>query len=101
MINIIRHHIPSIKETSTKGVWVAKTCPFCYPTTKSNIFRVNLKLKVFKCYNCGRGGKDANKFIHHIKKQKINGYRAERYASKVSFEVQYGCETFEQSQLPF
>lgn len=103
MIDIIKHHIPELKQTSTKFVYVAKYCPFCkYSKTNSNIFRVNLKLKVFKCYNCGRSGKDVNKFIHLIKEQKKNGYKIFRYKSKVrTFEVYYGCETYYESTLPF
>lgn len=69
MINVelIRHHIPDLHKRS-RFIYVARQCPFCVQYKHGQLkFRINTKLKVFKCYNCGRGGKDTNKFIHYLK----------------------------------
>lgn len=100
-ICLIRHHVPSLKQTKTKFAYISSYCCFCKADT-NRIFRVNLKLKVFKCYNCGRSGKDMNKFFSLLKKQKINRYRVGQLEKAVfGFDVYYGCDSEEQSKLPF
>lgn len=110
MLDIIRHHIPSLKQSKTKYVWTAKTCPFCHPTTKSNSFRVNMKLKVFKCFQCGRGGRSIKSFVRQLKTSKIIGYyfypqfgnyKRLKKVKMTPIEIYYGCETEHESTLPF
>ena len=110
MFDLIRHHIPSLKQSKTKYVWTAKTCPFCNPKTKSNSFRVNTKLRVFKCFQCGRGGRSTNSFVKQLKTSKIKGYyfypqygRFKRLTKvrMTPFEIYYGCSTYQDTLLPF
>lgn len=109
-VDLFRHWIPDLRQTKNKNAYVARQCPFCPPTPHSKSFRINTKLKVWKCYQCGRGGKDFNKFVHHLKyrgtfihswrylnKQKKIG----RFPVCIPIEVHYGCETYYESTLPF
>lgn len=104
MIDIIRHWVPSLMQSKTKYVFTAKTCPFCNPTTKSKSFRVNLKLQVFKCFQCGRGGRSIKSFIKQLKESKKFGRYSYRFNKKyrlIPNEVISGCETYNDSLLPF
>lgn len=110
-VDLFRHWIPDLKQTENKNAYVARQCPFCQPTPHSKSFRINIKLKVFKCYQCGRSGKSFNKFVHYlknrdIKRQKI--YWKRRYYKKfghrpigITNDVYYGCQTYEETLLPF
>lgn len=112
MIDIIRHWIPDLKQTKNKNAYTAKQCPFC-PTIPngSKSFRLNVKLKVFKCYQCGRSGKGINKFIHYLKGRDLKKqiiYNKRRYFKKfgcrpmcITNDVHYGCQTYEETLLPF
>ena len=107
-VDLFRHWIPDLRQTKNKIAYVAKQCPFCPSTPHSKSFRVNTKLKVWKCYQCGRSGKDFNKFIHFLKKRSTSLHSL-KYLKRIgrqprigiSIEVYYGCETFYDSQLPF
>ena len=106
MIDVIRHWIPELKQSKTKHVFTAKTCPFCNPKTTSRSFRVNMKLYVFKCFQCGRGGKSVKSFIKQLKESKIIGYNFYKAKHKTKYrmtpiELSSGCETYYESQLPF
>lgn len=98
MINtgIVKHHIPSLRQTPKKFVYVADYCCFCDYLSKHSIFRVNTKLKVFKCFNCGTGGKTTASFIYH--NRKIYGSSIRKAASH---EVYYGCLSKIDYTLPF
>jgi len=111
-IDIIRLWVPNIVK-KTRYVYVARYCPFCREGAHSegNIFRVNLKLKIFKCYNCGTGGKTIQDFAWKLKKLNEMGYIPERrkclltgrvFRHKVGdIEVQKGCDEEYESLLPF
>ncbi len=106
-VDLFRHWIPDLRQTKNKSAYVAKQCPVCPRTPQSRSFRINTKLKVFKCYQCGRGGKDFNKMIHYLKKRDTSVH-SNKYLKKIGrrpvcvpIEVHYGCETFYESQLPF
>jgi ribosomal protein L37AE/L43A len=106
-IDLFRHWIPDLKQTKNKNAYVATQCPVCPSTPKSKSFRINIKLKVWKCYQCGRGGKSFNKMIHYIKKRDTRR-NSNRYLKKIGrfpvcipIEVHYGCETYYESTLPF
>ena len=67
MEHLIRHFNPSIFKNKN-GVFLSKVCLFTnYVSKRNNIFRYNPKLKVAKCYHCGRSFKNINKMIHQIK----------------------------------
>ena len=116
-IDIIRHWIPDLKQTKNKNCYVAKQCPFCPKIPRSKSFRVNLKLKVWKCYQCGRYGKNENKFINYrkrlnknynliystkiLKKIGRNPPASELTKRGISIEVYYGCDSYQDSNLPF
>ena len=116
-IDIIRHWIPDLKQTKNKNVFTATQCPFCDKTKKSKSFRVNLKLSVWKCYQCGRGGKTESKFINYRKRlNKIYNYKYELKILKkigrkprnsnlksryIPIEDYYGCQTYSDWLLPF
>jgi len=98
-IYLIKHHIPSLIQTKTKYAYVSSYCCFCdINDIGSRIFRVNLKLKVFKCYNCGISGKNDNSFIRLLKISKIKYLESAKAVS--NFEVQL-CKTKEVDSLPF
>ena len=106
-VDLFRHWLPDLRQTQNKSAYVAKQCPICPRTPHSKSFRINTKLKVFKCYQCGRGGKDFNKMIHYLKKRDTSVH-SNKYLKKIGrrpvcvpIEVHYGCETFYESQLPF
>lgn len=86
MIELIRHHVPTIKNTKAKFIFISKWCCFCDEKLGGYIFRVNTKLKVFKCYNCGRSGKDFNRFKNHLKIRKESDFRASKMVQ--TYEVQ-------------
>jgi ribosomal protein L37AE/L43A len=102
-IDLFRHWIPDLRQTKNKNAYVAKQCPFCPRTPHSKSFRINLKLKVWKCYQCGRGGKNFNKFVHYLKGRDYRRNsikylkRIGRQPMSIPIVVQYGCE----SSLPF
>lgn len=106
-VGLFKHWMPDLKGTTNKRVYVARQCPFCTPVPRSKSFRLNLKLKVWKCYQCGRGGKSFNKFIHYLKGRGgvkfQNRYlkRIGRYPKCIPIGVYYGCETQRDSLLPF
>ena len=93
-VDLFRHWIPDLRQTKNKNAYVSKQCPFCDPTPSSKSFRVNTKLKVWKCYQCGKSGKDFNKFVHYLK-------RMGRQPIGISIEVYYGCLTEYESYAPF
>ena len=98
-IDLFKHHIPNLKKTKTKFAYISSYCCFCnIEDVGSRIFRVNLKIKVFKCYNCGISGKKNESFIRLLKISKINYLKSAEAASK--FEVQE-CKTKEVDSLPF
>lgn len=113
MLELLFHWHPDLRQTSTKHVYVAPSCFFCNNRKGSNrSFRVNLKLGVFKCYKCGIGGKDRNKWVYYLKRggkhTPQHGYiktilSARRLLIRPlnRIEVYYGCETLEESLLPF
>ena len=110
-IDLFRHWIPDLKQTKNKSAFVAKQCPFCPITPHSKSFRINLKLKVFKCYQCGRSGKSFNKFVHYLKRRDVKRkiiFNKRRYFKKfghrpkcITNDVYYGCQTYDESILPF
>ena len=70
-VDLFRHWIPDLRQTKNKSAFVAKQCPFCPRTPHSKSFRINIKIKVWKCYQCGRGGKSFNDFVHFLKGRDI------------------------------
>lgn len=74
LLNIIRHWNPSIKQMSAKYVYTSDFCFICGHHNKYNkrTFRVNTKLGVFKCYQCGSGGRSVESIQREIKRQKEN-----------------------------
>lgn len=96
-IDLFKHFIPQIKETKNKSVFISSYCPVCN-TDSGRIFRIHLKLKVFKCYNCGVSGKSIERFLKLIKISKINYLKSQKWVRE--FEVQT-CITKEDSLLPF
>lgn len=116
-VDIFRHWIPDLKQSKNKNAYTATQCPFCPKVPKSKSFRINLKLKVWKCFQCGRGGKNENKLIHYRKRQdKWYNYNYQQKILKrighqprfspllgkgFSIEVHYGCETLKETLLPF
>jgi len=108
-LELFRHWLPDLRQTRNKNAYVAKQCSFCDPVTHSKSFRINLKLKVWKCYQCGRSGKSFNKFVNYMKRKK-NPYLEYKYKKKLGLlpinrgipnDVQYGCATLYESALPF
>jgi hypothetical protein len=99
MINagIIKHHIPSLRQKSKKFIYVADYCCFCDYLSKHCIFRLNTKLKVFKCFNCGTSGKTTASFIYH-NRNKTYGSSIQKATSN---EVYYGCLREIDYTLPF
>jgi ribosomal protein L37AE/L43A len=106
-IELFRHWIPDLRQTKNKSAYVAKQCPVCPRTPHSKSFRINTKLKVWKCYQCGRSGKSFNKMIHYLKKRDTKRKELQywkkigRRPVCVPIDVHYGCETYYQSTLPF
>lgn len=106
-LSLFFHWIPDLRQTKNKNTYVAKQCPFCPRTPKSKSFRINLKLKVWKCYQCGRSGKSFDKFIHYLKKRDTRKRelkylkRIGRLPKCIPIDVYYGCETEYESNLPF
>lgn len=110
-IDLFRHWMPDLKQTKNHNAYVARQCLFCPPTPQSKSFRINTKLKVWKCYQCGKGGKDFNKFFHYLKNRNSHSSfhrhsakylkRIGRHPLGFSIEVYYGCETYQDSLLPF
>lgn len=94
-VDLFRHWIPSLRQSKTKYVYLARSCYFCneYRLGRNNSFRINTKLKVWKCYKCGIGGKDFNKFKYYMKIFKKKG----KHPLSISFEYKVGVE----EQLPF
>jgi len=99
-ISLFLHHNPSLRQRKDKSVYVSNYCPLCGSISKSNygFFRVNLRIKVFKCYHCGKGGRSAKSFMKQIKEYKINSLESLKRVSE--FENQK-CLTFFESELPF
>jgi len=99
-ISLFLHHNPSLKQRKDKSVYVSNYCPLCGHISKSNFgfFRVNLRIKVFKCYQCGSGGGSIKSFIKQIKEYKKNSLASLQRVSE--FEIQK-CLTFDESDLPF
>lgn len=120
MLDIVRHWIPDLRQTSTKHAYVACQCPFCPKVTRSKSFRLNTKLKVWKCYQCGRSGKGSTSFTFYRKQRDIQRNakrtladmkRIGRHSAFVDFtfrnrigipiDVYHGCMTYYESILPF
>lgn len=107
MIDIVRHWIPELRSTRNKAAFVATQCPFCPVVPKSKSFRLNTKLKVWKCYQCGKGGRNIKSFLRHvrIKKLKEMGYtyifRDNKWISMTPIDVSSGCESYKDTLLPF
>lgn len=106
-IDLFKHWIPDLRQTKNKNAWVASKCPCCGFYTKSKSFRINTKLKVWKCFQCGRGGKTFGKFVHYLKKRDLLKLEI-KYLKKISrrpkvslIEEHYGCSTYYESTLPF
>ena len=107
-VDLFRHWIPDLRQTKNKNAYVARQCPVCPPNPKSKSFRINTKLKVWKCYQCGIGGKSFNKMLHFMMKRN-SGVHSKKYLKKIgrhprigiSIEVYYGCGTYYDSTLPF
>jgi ribosomal protein L37AE/L43A len=106
-VDLFRHWIPDLRLTRNKSAYVAKQCPVCPRTPHSKSFRINTKLKVWKCYQCGRSGKSFNKMIHYLKKRDTKRKELQylkkigRRPKCVPIDVHYGCETYYESTLPF
>lgn len=95
---LFKHWIPDLKDTKNKSVFVAKQCPICDMegiAHSRKAFRLNLKLGVFKCYVCGRGGITDKKLIRYIKRFK----KTECLVNPVA--TTGGCLTETDSELPF
>jgi hypothetical protein len=99
-ISLLLHHKPSLRQRKDKSICVGNYCPLCGHTSKSNFgfLRVNLRIKVFKCCQCGSGGRNIKSFIKQIKEYKKNSLASLQRVSE--FEIQK-CPTFEESELPF
>ena len=110
-VDLFRHWLPDLRQTKNKRAYVAKQCPFCPRTPHSKSFRINTKLKVWKCYQCGKSGNYFNKFVHYLKGRNSHGQfcrHSEKYLKRIgrhpigiSIEVHYGCETYYEATLPF
>lgn len=99
-ISLFLHHNPSLQMGKNKKVYKSNYCPICGYISNDNFsfFRVNLKLKVFKCYQCGSGGRTVKSFVKQLKEYKVKSLISLNRASE--FEIQK-CETFFESELPF
>lgn len=68
MIGVLIHWNPLLKQSKiNNNIWKSKYCPICEENSYSYIFRVNTKLKVYKCYNCGSSGKEVYNFTLQLK----------------------------------
>lgn len=107
MLDIIRHWIPELKMTKNKSAFVATQCSFCPVVPKSKSFRLNTKLKVWKCYQCGKGGRKIKSFLKQvrIKKLKEMGYtycsHSKKWIIMTPIDVSSGCESYKDALLPF
>lgn len=55
----LRTIIPLRSIRGRSYVYISKNCPFSsYVSKKNNVFRYNSKLKVAKCYHCGKSFKE-------------------------------------------
>lgn len=95
---LFKHWIPDLRQTKNKNAYVARQCPICDmegTTHSKKAFRLNLKLRVFKCYMCGMGGVNDKTFIKYIKDFKKMGHRLN------PIEMFMGCQNEIDSDLPF
>ena len=68
IVNFLKEIIPLEVSKNNKKVYHSKTCPFCkYTSKKSYIFQYQTKLKVGKCYYCGKSFKELNWLIAQLK----------------------------------
>ena len=98
MVYIIKHWIPDLKQGRSKYVYTAKQCPQCPPVPKSKSFRLNTKIGVWKCYQCGNGGRNIKSFLNIVKPKKINRHLLHK---SILIESYYSCQTLYESELPF
>ncbi|GGF69736.1 hypothetical protein GCM10011397_10870 [Wenyingzhuangia marina] len=117
-ISLFKHWIPSLeRQDKNHKIYRSKYCPICNESSSKFIFRVNVKLKVFKCFYCGSSGKEFNMLLHRLKygkntyvdrfwlsgcysKSEINQIYDEYIASnKIDSYVKIQTET--ESNLPF
>jgi len=105
MLDIIRHWIPELRTTKNKSAFVATQCPFCPVVPKSKSFRLNTKLKVWKCYQCGKGGRKIKSFLKHIRIKKFKEmgytYQGNKRLDMTPIDVSSGCESYRDTLLPF
>lgn len=115
MLDILKHWNPSlVKSENNHKIYISNYCPICKYHSKSNkrFFRYNPQLKVYKCYECGGGGKNIESLLYQIKLgysfSKIwsidfKRYKAKRKISSENngFEKVSECKTEDEDSLPF
>ena len=113
-IDIVRHWLPDIRQTSTKHAYVAEMCHQCRILGRKSkrSFRLNLKLNVFKCYQCGSSGKSTKQFVNitnivkkncrrRARNSTTSKYRIRHINQFVNPEIIYDVKSKEYYEMPF